>query len=58
MEKRVHFKDVNSVNIICSDFFDGAGDIVLSRFSTSRFLSHEQTFFAANTSYYAIISIT
>ena len=31
---------------------------LLSRFSTNRLLSHEWTFFAANTSYYTIISIT
>ena len=49
MEKKAHFKDVNCVNIMCGDFFDGAGDILLGRFSTSRFLSHEQSFFAANT---------
>ena len=31
---------------------------VLSLFSTSRLFPHEQTFLAANTSYYAIIPIT
>ena len=40
---------MSNLNKICS---------VLSRFSTSRPFSHEWTFFAANTSYYAIISIT
>ena len=44
MEKRGHFKDVNSVNIICSDFFDGAGDIVLSRFSLADFFRTNRLF--------------